>query len=162
MTILQWTTSAFLLVAGSQFAAGDTDKVGTAIATPVEAAVRSLPAVKSAEPEKGKSLEALERHLLRVARAADGEAEAREIEALLVWLKRHGVADHFKVTLGPRCSALTADELLALSRWPTVRLTIDGYVRPPVATSREIRFKAPKNVLRLVPLTDTTNARANR
>lgn len=155
-----WIVTTILATALTQ--AADRDKDGPVIVGPVAKAVRSLPEVEPTAMEAGDDLHALTIHLERIEKARDGKAEASEIEALLAWMSTREVNDNFMISLGLRCPALSDEELLVLSSWPTVKLTVQGYVRPPSSTALEIRFEEPKNVLRFVPLTRSALAKANR
>ncbi len=130
----------------------DNDKPKVRELSPVERARKRLKVIKPAALEAGTDRHALNRHLGRVRKAPNGAAEAREIEALVAWLKKHKVARYFSVTLGIRCTELPDEDLLALSSWSMAKLVLTGYVRAPIACWSEIEFKDPKNLLRLIPL----------
>lgn len=134
----------------------DVDKVKRPIPSPVQRALAELPPAQAAPLDPGQDRHALNRHLARLKNAPSAAAEAREIEALVAWLKRRKVAKYFEVTLGIRCPRLTDEELLALSSWSMARLTLTGYVKAPIASWRRITFKDPKNLLRLIPLAAPT------
>ncbi len=135
---------------------GDTEKVGPGNESPVQRAVKALPAIAAARMEPSGDNRALEEHLSRVKNAPDARQEAAELESLVAWIGRNNVAKVFEISLGIRCPKLTDEELRALSSWPQCTLTLTGYVRRPVIVNAEITFKESKNLLRLVPLAVST------
>ncbi len=130
----------------------DVKKAGSAIDTPVQRAIKSLPRIVAAPMEAKRDNDALWKHMSRVKNAPEAKQEAAEIEALVAWVQKNEVTKAFKIALGLRCPKLTDEELLALSSWPRCTLTLEGYVRPPVVEHMEITFKDSKNLLRLIPL----------